>query len=473
MRWQIFLSLVVLLTLCSTAVIAASNIEVTPIKNQITLGEEASFQLTITNNAHQTQRYSTYSLQSGQGWSVDPSPLRDKIIELAAGESRSTKIVARPLDNFQPGIYYVQISVESDLGERYSESLKVYLGSERLSRYLPSLKATLDMNDKIDPRQSLSIKLFLENKNPLNLSDLTVKIQSDIPEFVQETVVDVPPLERKTIEFTIIPNKYQQPKESVLFFVFEQNGQTVKVLEKKIEVLPLLPPFVTTLTTDSVFLKNINSLRVLNPGNVRNTQEVEVPLTLTAAILSSGGGKIVMQDNQRHLVWDVSLGPGEETTIYFVTNYRLALYLLLIVMVILIAYLYLRSPLEIRKTATTAKSMEGGLSEIKITLELRNKSKKAVKHVKVTDLVPTIANVEKSLELGTLKPEQVHNTAHGTKVIWSLAEIDAQEHRLITYKVKAKLHILGTFSLPRATVTFERSKGKHRKIYSNLSRLGN
>ena len=60
----------------------------------------------------------------------------------------------------------------------------------------------------------------------------------------------------------------------------------------------------------------------------------------------------------------------------------------------------------------------------------------------------------------------------GAKVIWALAELDSHEHRLITYKVKAKLNILGTFSLPRAVVEFHKKSGKKKsKAFSNVYRL--
>ena len=91
---KFFLLQVLLFSLLSSLAIAESSIVSEPIKNEITSLEEASFNLTITNNAGQVQRYTIYSLQSGQGWNVDPFPLRDKIIELAPGRSYTTKIIA-------------------------------------------------------------------------------------------------------------------------------------------------------------------------------------------------------------------------------------------------------------------------------------------------------------------------------------------------------------------------------------------
>lgn len=473
MQWPKFaLLVVVLLFLCSLVAIADSEVVVEPIKNEVVVREEALFKLTITNNAQERVRYSIYSLQSGQGWNVDPRPLKDKIIEIGPGGKYSTIIIAQALEDFSPGIYNILINIESDLGERETKALKIYLSPEKPLDYLPSIKATVDMDEKISPKEPLSIKLFLENKNPLDLTGLTIKLQSEMPEFVKEVAVDLPPLEKKTVEFAVTPNPYQQPKEYALFFVFERGEQTVKVIEKRIEVVTVLPKFTQDLTQNTLFLKTFYQLKVTNEGNVRNTQKVTVPISLFSALFTLGEGKLEKVEGQRRLVWELSLGPNESTTINYVTNFRLIIYTAVFLLLLFMIYLYIRSPLVLIKSAQTKKGEEeGSLSQIKITLEVKNKSKKPLKEVEITDLVPGIANLEKGLELGTLKPKEVKHLKKGTKVIWSLAEIEGYEHRLITYSVKAKLNILGMFSLPRATATYKKGR-RGRKAYSNLFRLG-
>ena len=146
--------------------------------------------------------------------------------------------------------------------------------------------------------------------------------------------------------------------------------------------------------------------------------------------------------------------------------------MLLAAVILVIFYWLVRSPVMLIKKASTKKGTEAGaLSEIKITLEVKNRSEKPLQNVLVSDIVPTIANVEKSLDLGTLKPKEIKHTKKGTIVVWSIAELDAEEHRLITYHVRAKLNILGTFSLPRATAEFTTSTGRKGKGYSNVFRL--
>jgi len=466
--------LLVLLVVASTFSLAGSVVEVTPIVNQITPSQEAKFSLKITNQAMATQRYSIYSLSSGQGWAVDPSPLKDRIVELAPKQTHTTMMIARPLEQFTPGIYKVGVTVESDLGERHDEELKMYVATEGPVNYLPSFKVGIDMNEKISPKDPVLIKLFLENRNPLNLTGLKISMRSDgdMPEFVREAFVDVPPLEKKSVDFSVTPNEFQQPKEYTLFFVFERLGETVKVEERNIEIISLLPEFSVEPYEEEIFFRRFYLLSIKNGGNVRNTQEVKFPISTWQTLFTKSSGKVKEIDGNKFLTWQVALGANEATTINFDTNYRPLFYVLVIILLFGLFYCVVKSPVVVNKEATTKKSGEdGALSQIKIKLNVQNKSRRPLKGVTVTDLVPAIANVEKRLELGTLKPHDIKHTKQGTRVTWNIAELDGHEHRIITYTVKAKLNILGTFSLPRATVNFGKRWGKHSKAYSNIFRL--
>jgi hypothetical protein len=472
-RNKLFLtSMLMILVFCSAFALAESEILVSNTDNNIAIGESAEFSLKITNKAATTQRYSIYSLQSGQGWNVGPSPLKDKIIELGAGKSHTTKIVAQPIETFSPGIYYVHVAIESDKGERYSQALKVYLSPENQGGYLPSISAKIDMDEKVNPQDPISIKLFLDNKNPKDLSGLTIKIQSDMPEFAKEITTDLAPLDKKTVEFTITPNPYQQPKDYTLFFVFEHEGEVAKIMERKVEILSLIPGFNAEVTEENIFLKVFKEVKVSNEGNTINTQEVKIPVSFGASLfVSSEEGVVKKIDGKRYLTWENALAPGESKVLNYVVNYRIILYVVILVMILAFFYWYVQTPIIISKKAQTTKSDEGALSEIKIVLDVKNNSKKTVKNVTIKDLVPGIANVEKSLELGTLRPKEVKHTKQGTKVIWHLTELEVHEHRVISYKVKAKLNIVGTFSLPRAIVKFSKKGKKKGKAYSNIFKL--
>ena len=466
--------LLLLVFLLAPFALADSMIHVSPVDNEISFGEEATFNLRVLNNAPERQRYSIYSLQSGQGWTVDPRPLKDRILELGTRQEHTTLIVARPLEEFPAGIYTIPLTVETDLGEKYDFTLKTYLSPEKPKSYLPTLKVDVDMDDRIDPKQPLSVKLFIENRNPLDMEGLLIRMQSEMREFNKEVAIDLPPLETKTVEFAVTPNPFQQPKEYTLLFVFEYEDQTVKGINQDIEIVPLVDSFTTDITMETVFLKQFGQVSITNPGNVLNTQEARIPLSVIDALLtSSKDGSVKSYDGQRYLTWQLELAPGAMVVKNYVTNRRVLLYLLIAIVLFLVFYWSVRSPIKITKKATVTKGEEGMVSQVKITLEVQNLSSKPIRSVEISDLVPAIANVQRSLELGTLKPHHIKHLHKGSKLIWKVAELDAREHRLITYKVKAKLNILGTFSLPRAIVAFPQNRGKLRKAYSNQTRLRN
>ncbi len=459
-----------MLILSSGFVLAQSQVKLEPANNDITLIEEALYTIEIKNTGEVTANYKLYSLESG--WIVDP-PAYDRTFYLQPGETKKTTIKIKPVEKFKPGIYaptfYVDEYIDNAV-KSYTNPLKIYLSPDGPVDYVPSLKVDIDMNDKINPRETVSVKMFIENRNPLDLKDLKIRIQSDMPEFVKEGSLNLPPLEKKTAEFSITPSKYQQPKKYTLFFIFERFGEQVKVITKNVEILPLQPAFEFTKNDETIFFKRFSALAVTNPGNVINTQDVNIPVGFWESLFVTDA-QTKKVDGQRVLSWKVSLAPNEEKYFFFVTNYRVLFYIIAILVIFGIFYLIVKSPIEVSKKAT-AKHGENKetLSEIKITLEVRNKSNKRIKDVEIIDVVPSIANVEKSLQLGTLKPKEIRNTKKGTKVIWSLAELDAHEHRLITYKIRAKLNILGTFSLPRTVLEYKKGKKKG-KVFSNVFRL--
>ena len=474
MKKKLSLNLLILVTILllvnlSLAQPTKSTVEIIEIDNQVMVGETATFQIKITNTAEENQRFSLYSI--AHGFDFEPVPLRDKIVSLNAGETYKVKVHVKATEDFKPGIYYVSSTVESDLGEKHNVPLKLYLSPDEPLDYIPAIKATIDMDDKIDPKSAVPVTLFLENRNPLDLTGLSVRIQSDIPEFVKQATIDLPPLEKRTVEFTITPNEFQQPKEYFLFFVFERGDEVVKVIDKKIEILSIIPEFKTKILDATSFLKITTYVEVFNDGNVINTQKVKLPVSFLSHYFVSEA-KTEKIEGQNYAVWDVTLGPNEIKELNYVTNYRVPFFILLFVLLFIGFAYYVKSPIVLRKRAVITKSDdEGALSEVKVTLEVVNKLRKPINDLEIIDLVPAIANVEKSLELGTLKPHAIKHTKLGTKVVWSMAEIDGLEHRLITYKVKAKLNILGTFSLPRASLHYKKAKGKKGKVFSNIFRL--
>ena len=466
----IFLGLFLLFSVLAEA----SAVVVTPVDNEITLSEEAVFQVAVVNDGETSLSYTLYGLEVV--WSVAPEARQ---FTLRPGQSRPVIVRIRPLGPFKPSTYGIKLFVDESTGSgsvpryRFEEEMSIILYPDEPQEYLPAVIMTADIPAEINPQQPVPLSVHLVNRNPLNLTSLRVSLQSEMAEFNQEQATGLSPREDKTVSFTVTPNRHQAPREYTVFVVLERLGQPLKVLEKKVAVITSRLPFLAEVTASKSWFKTNTQVQVTNDGNVPDTQEVQIPFSLGSALMTSGNDRLEREQGQTFLVSEVSLEPGESTTLVYVTNYRLPLYLLIAAILLGLFYLYARSPVQLKKSAVTTKAGDDGtLSEVKITLEVRNLSRKPLREIVLTDLVPSIANLEKGFEMGTIKPMEVKHTTKGTKVLWSIAELDPQEHRIITYKIKAKLHILGTFSLPRASLEYNTVRGRKRKAYSGVYRLG-
>lgn len=467
----LFLTLIIL----STSAWAGTLVTSTTVVDHITLTEKALFTLNVTNNDAVGHEYIISS--SDLAWATDPKNKVKKVTVLP-GKSYSTELEVYPVKELSPGIYLVPVFIGGDANEEVQ--LKIYLGSLTQPGYAPTVKVTVDMPLKIDPSAPVSIKVLLQNLNSLNLTGVNVKLSNEeLPEFAQSISVDIPALGNKEVEFSIAPNPHQQPKEYTLKVALERFGEDFKVVDQNIEVVTLLPPFSVSVVDEKwSYLKLFQVSEVKNGGNVLNTQEVMVPVSFLEAWLETGDAKIKKEQGQRYFTWEVTLGPNENTPVYSAIDYRIIIYVAVVLALLIWFTIYASSPLVVKKHAiVTKKDAEGALSEIKVTIEVKNKSNLQVKDVSVIDLVPAYANYLKGgkdvdeME-ASVRPQKVTHGREGTQVIWSLSDLDAKEQRVMSYHLKAKLNILGAISLPRATAEYMRKGGKKRKAYSNIFKLG-
>jgi len=167
------------------------------------------------------------------------------------------------------------------------------------------------------------------------------------------------------------------------------------------------------------------------------------------------------------LVWEVPLNAGISSKILITYNYRPLFWIFLIIVVILVAYFIFRTPIIVRKRASIVSTQEGGISELKIVIELINRGRKIAHNVKVMDLAPRLADVIKDTRETILAPSKVvPHEERGTLVRWDIDMMESKEHRIVMYKLRTKLGIIGGLSLPVTAVHFV-VDGHEREAVSN------
>ncbi len=131
---------------------------------------------------------------------------------------------------------------------------------------------------------------------------------------------------------------------------------------------------------------------------------------------------------------------------------------LLIIVVVWVVWLFFRP--------TIRKSYMGLLAranEISISLYLKNKSRKTLHNITVVDSVPPLAAVVKKFD--TLVPK-IKTKATGTELTWKIKELKPKEERVLTYKIKPVIDIIGKLKLPKAHLIYKTKKGKRRRVLS-------
>jgi hypothetical protein len=460
--------LAIMFILCISLAYAADyDIEIGPDEYSMYLDDTASFLITFTNNLQTIQNFRVYS--SEVKWSIP-----ETVVKVYPGGQTTETIEITPTKYVEPKIYSVNIKIRveetDELIEMVLPPITIKTHGDIVGDYRPSIRMTYEMQDTIDPKEPIQIKVKLDNQNILNISDLVIKITSDLPVFNTEYPVELVPLETKEVKFDYDLDPLQTPGEYKVNFELLKAGVVIEVADPKMVTIgERSVDFIQEITADETFFKTVIEGKYTSSSNVKELKKVKNPTNWFKNIFTSTDPEstIIEEDGNQFLVVDIELNPGESKTIKITTNYRSIVYVLVFIIAVLILMYVTRSPVKIRKGIAEIKTKEGGISSLKIILQVTSMVKKPIKNVTIADYVPSIAHLEKEFIQGTLRPTKIlKHEKKGTILKWEIGELGPKEDRLISYNISSKLSIIGSFKLPRAKILI-REKNKEKHIYSN------
>ena len=212
--------------------------------------------------------------------------------------------------------------------------------------------------------------------------------------------------------------------------------------------------------TERSFLKTVEVLSRENKGNSIIESRVRYPITFLGRIFSSvdPNPQVLQFGDGKHYVWDLMLEPGDKVEIRITTNYRIILALILLVIIGFFIFYYFKG-----KTVTIVKTLfriyheKEDVTEMKILLHVSNKTEQEVHNIKVIDILPGL--IKPTAEFATLKPERIQKGGKGMRIIWNIPKLEKHEERVISYKVRSRLPLVGEVELPSASVQY-RVRGK-------------
>ncbi len=417
----------------------------------------ALYSLTITNSGALTERYQLYTISAF--WNINPT-----IVIVPAGEPKTFTLEIALNDKQIYGPQLVPITIKSlSSDDTVVENFYVYVKplNYTVLSYVPNVAMEVNTKYEVDPREPISIEVYMRNRNPLNIKDLRIIVES--PLLNKEYLTTLGPLDEKTnqILFTDI-SKIQEPgKYPIIVRIVTQN-KTIAQVQKEVQVIGY-----SEVTVEQTKIRGLFSytekIKVHNNGNYEATKLVKVQKNFFEKIFTSTSAKYVpiSEDGIGYLSWNIPLKPQESYELTISTNYNIIAIIVIIIIALIILYYIFRSPVLLFKRARILSSNDDGISEIRVKLHLKNRSGQVIRNIKVIDKYPKIVSLVEDNSLGALKPtkmlsaDKVHSL-----LMWNLESLEPYEERLLSYTVRSRLNIVGNLSLHAAKVRFQSPAGE-------------
>ncbi len=429
--------------------------------------EIAEFSVTLTNYEDFEESFTVFTIDPN--WILDVQPAG---VSADSGQSASFTLKIQPRQGLPTGPYLVPVRFKS-LNKPTTEELAffVYLKSYTplVGEYKTSVALGVRVPEKLDPRNKLALEVELRNRNGLDIKELNVRVTSDI--FSKDYTTSLGPLEEKSSEILFDVDLLEKPGIYPVTVEIFRNNESVSKVEKNIEIVDY-----SKIEEESYFVRELfkktEYITVKNIGNEKKTATIDREKNFFERIFTKTDPSRSPQkiDGKNVYSWTiVGLDPLEEYQVTVVENYRFLASIIIIIILIVVGYYLFRSPIITLKRAKLLASKEEDASFIKIKIFMRNRTKKPVYNIKVLDRVPKMANVVEDYDvLGTLQPTKVvRNPRLGSIVRWDIEKLDPYEERIISYKIKSHLKIVGSIKLAPLKARFDTGLGRERSTFSN------
>ena len=467
---RLFLFIIILAILLKISYAAPFDVKVTPIKDKIVVDEVAEFDIAIQNNLNTDEEF-TIKKSGYPFWDTYTKPLQNPItLNVPAQSSSSIRLLIDPLYITVVDTYTVDIGVILErIGLEQKVPLTIGIKSTEplIGGYIPTVLTSTSIPEKIDPRDEFLIKIVLNNQNVIDYPNLTIKIESNL--FKDELHYPLAPKEEKSIEIRKKLDLMTPPqKDNLIVAIFKDERLIVSPIVKEFEVTEYL--IQEALPVEQSFLKIRKGIKATsNNPNYKGAIKFGTSAIKNLLLTTSPKAETMKDNGMQYLVWQIELDKNRTMSVYVIENYRPVVVVAALVIIAIVLYFIFRSPIVVRKGIANVAMSEGGISEAKVVVRVKNRSRNQITSIEVIDILPHIAHVERELSVGSMQPHAVlKHPKGGVAIKWSIDAVEPGDERVLSYKMKSRLAILGEFNLPIATA---RCKVGNRVIISNSNRV--
>lgn len=452
-------------------VIAQQNIELLPSTKEITVlsGETGTIDLTIKNNLNKKDTFSISIFPSfWKGISAFPEK---NTVSIEAKSNSSVKIYFSTLLETEESIQIFSVSLISVTDTNISSTIDIQV---RVQKKSPIFITDLTLSKSaLDPEETLTINI--EVTNVANLASephrLKTSIEKDgklIKEF-ENLIPTVQAKSSKIISINYTFGKYVSTgKYSVNSVLQDSLNKTVdkRSAEFKINAMFKLPTEYTEKTRSIGIFSISVKIRIKNEGNVP-TPEFYIMESIPSFAKSFFKPEISptfvnKTDNRIIYGWFFSpLDPDQEVII----NYRFDLLPVCIAVIFIIIVVYILFSITLKPLIIKKHKYVKAEKEISISLDVKNRCMSEIKDVTIKDFVPPLVQLVEKFD--TLRPK-TKKIRHGVELTWKFDSLKPREERVLTYRIKPAVEVIGTLKLSSTTLTYVDRKGVKRSVKSRI-----
>ena len=327
-------------------------------------------------------------------------------------------------------------------------------------------------NDTLIPGQILTITTEINNPSELASTpfDLITNIKNSSGLAVFSPVTNhLDIIQAKSIK--VIQSSYQIPqfigygRFSVGLVLqntqtSEVSTQTVSFVVKQFEKPTAQKNVKFGLLTQDVTLKIRNDGN--SPVNASTSEAIPIFMKTFISLVDKPDSETTAGNNVVYTWLFYNLQPGEERSIRYQINlWQIVLLSVLIIIAVAYAFTYVFTIRIVKKHRLFGPV--AGSKEITITLEVKNRTRHTIHDVYVRDFLPPFATIVERFE--TVKPV-VRKVSGGTEVIWKFDLLRSMDERVLTYRIKPTMEVLGEIKLPRAIIRYSDKKKQLKKVIS-------
>ncbi|MEK6826798.1 MAG: hypothetical protein AABX90_04170 [Nanoarchaeota archaeon] len=444
---------------------------VTKEQNVVEPGGTAIFNIKITNKQI---REDTFQLKVN-AFSV--APFSDAIqnvffspsstVAIPSNQEKEIKARVVFLDSVRPDRnYIVPIEVVSLTNSKVREVLDpiIYVIS-------PKEVVTIFMDDlgEIIPGRDNPVKITLKNNANVRLSALDIFYTASVFNF--EDKVSLEPFEEKGVLMNLKIDPLTEKGEYSMAVRLYEDDKIRGSSNFRFNV-GANPDLTERERVDRGLLSYVVEIIRENEGNIEVEKTVKYPVSgiQRLFIKTNPEGTLVRSDDGDFYEWNFVIPPGDIYKIEIIVDYRWPFFSILGALIVIGAVLFLtKKDIKLVKEAFRIHEKKDEPDSVKVLLHLKNKSLKEIYNIKILDFLPRY--LHGSIDYGTLKPVNIQEGNSGRRIVWEIPKIDPGEERIISYKAKSKLKLVGRQELPQAIVQYYGRGKRLINIGSNRTRF--